>query len=427
MKIACYGFVDAGAGSVAGANHLLLRHLLQRGHTVDFFAKRNFVYPESLFDLDGFAYIGVARRGYQNLERWVSSPPLSNRTFRFLAGQLSYQAHLNVIRHKLLHRHVEEPYDIFLSLGTSPPFSVPAPNLPVVAWVQGPPMTEIEAIKRQKESIIDLCGRLTYAKLRAFYFWRDWSMKRANRLADAIICGSHWSRERIVETGVSADKVYALPYPFDLSFFESLPRKKITPPTFGWLGRIVPRKRIDLLLTAYTKVIREHPEARLNIVGHFNSFKGLKQLIETCDAPEGHISYRESILRSDVPHFLRSVTALVQPSENENFGSSVAEALAVGTPAILGPLNGTGEYAVDGCYHFDSYTPDALASAMVRCLRDQRKKPDLIARKARSTAERMFAPETVVTHLEEVLHRVKYSNASDRNFSFRPTQSKAAQ
>jgi len=413
MRIACYGFVDADAGSVAGANYLIIRHLLHRNHTIDFFAKRDFVHPESLFTYEGFTYFGVERGKYLRVEELADAIPFSSRPLQFAADQLSYNAHMRLIQRKLLKQHAKAPYDVALFLGTSVPFTIPVANLPVVAWVQGPPQTEIEAIQRHKQQINSLCGPTTYSKLRAFYLWRDWSSIRKNRRADAIICGSRWARGRILETGTPDSTVFALPYPFDLSFFQFLPRENPSPPTFGWLGRVVPRKRLDLLISAFEKVVQKYPKARLDVVGHFGQFHGFRSILDNCNIPNSRIKHRDSIPRSAVPEYLRSLTALVQPSENENFGSSVAEAMAVGTPAIVGPLNGTAEYAKGGCYHFDEYTRESLADSMIQCLEDQLNDAQGIAVKARSAAERLFDPETVVGHLERILRQTKRGVATD--------------
>src|SRR5262249_33466371 len=45
MKIACTGFLSEQAGSIAAANALLLRTLIERGVEVDFFSKPSFVDP----------------------------------------------------------------------------------------------------------------------------------------------------------------------------------------------------------------------------------------------------------------------------------------------------------------------------------------------------------------------------------------------
>ena len=59
----------------------------------------------------------------------------------------------------------------------------------------------------------------------------------------------------------------------------------------------------------------------------------------------------------EVPALLREATVLVQTSENENFGSSVAEALACGTPVVVGPSNGTADYIDEHSMIFGDYEP----------------------------------------------------------------------
>ncbi len=46
----------------------------------------------------------------------------------------------------------------------------------------------------------------------------------------------------------------------------------------------------------------------------------------------------DGVPREAVPDLIRQATAVVQVSENENFGSSIAEALACGVPVVAGAL-----------------------------------------------------------------------------------------
>jgi hypothetical protein len=48
MRIACTGFLSEQAGSMAAANALLLRTLVERGVEVDFFSKPSFVDPRPI-------------------------------------------------------------------------------------------------------------------------------------------------------------------------------------------------------------------------------------------------------------------------------------------------------------------------------------------------------------------------------------------
>ncbi len=134
----------------------------------------------------------------------------------------------------------------------------------------------------------------------------------------------------------------------------SRPNKKQTDTkVFLWLGRSEPRKRLDLLLEAYGLLLQGRQDVRLKIIGGFVWASGYKQLIDRFEYPE-YLKYQPSIDRAKVPELMAQCDMLIQPSEGENFGFSVAEALCCGLPVIVGPTNGTKD--------FISWLPDTSAS-----------------------------------------------------------------
>src|SRR5262249_20730213 len=86
-------------------------------------------------------------------------------------------------------------------------------------------------------------------------------------------------------------------------------------------------------------------------------------------------------------------------SENENFGSSVAEALACGVPVVLGPRNGTREYTGGGSRLFDRYTRESVAAAISDALRAEMTDGNSLSRRGRAAAELNFRPDAVTDHL----------------------------
>jgi glycosyltransferase involved in cell wall biosynthesis len=110
--------------------------------------------------------------------------------------------------------------------------------------------------------------------------------------------------------------------------------------------------------------------------------------------------------RSEVPNLIRQATAVVQVSESENFGSSVAEALACGVPVVVGQTNGTADYVDDQSCVFRDYSADAVANAMRIVIDRQRHDPDAVRRSARSAAELRFGAPQIVTRLMELLASV---------------------
>lgn len=396
MRIACYGLVEEQAGSVASANFLVLEELLRRGHQIDFYAKADFVHPDPLIAHPNFHYKGVLLDDKIQLRQKIS--PAFGRIINRLAEDWLYRQHVRAIGQRLRACHRERPYEAVLFLGVEPQFD--AGTAPVVSWVQGPPQTEWQSIRRLKDQITALCGQGLYWKLKAFYAYKQRKLRKRLTQADYLICGSQWSRQRIIDFGVPAERVKALPYPFDLSFFtpSSESESLSAPRTFLWLGRIDPRKRLDLLLDAFAELVEQRDDVKLKIVGRTSYASGYMELIDRFPHPD-HLTYTEHVPRVQVPDLIRQSSAVIQPSESENFGSSVAEALCCGTPVILGPTNGTGEYCDSAAFRFDAYTADSIRRAMQDCLDALASRPEKIAQEARATAERQFNVQDVASKL----------------------------
>jgi len=115
------------------------------------------------------------------------------------------------------------------------------------------------------------------------------------------------------------------------------------------------------------------------------------------------ITYTAGVPQSQIVGRLREADVLVQPSEQEEFGHAVAEALACGIPVVTGPTNGTGAYAPPGgSASFERYTPDGLARAIERALAISR---DPSARAACRTAAEAFDADRVAATVLEFIRR----------------------
>lgn len=402
MRIACYALVEQHAGSVASANYLILEELLRRGHQVDLFAKADFVrQPEGLAHQPHFHYEGVL---LEQLRKWRDRlQPMLRGGLERIVEDWIYRKHLEAIAWRVAERHRRKPYDVLLFLGVGAQFGVE--GLSTVAWLQGPPQTEWQAIHRLRHRLIELSGQMLYWKLWAFYRHRQQVARRELARCQAVICGSEWSRQHLIAFGIPAERVFALPYPFDLELFRPAPNVPPRHPgrrTFLWLGRIDPRKRLDLMLEAFALLLEKRRDVHLEIIGRFTYAPGYRRLIEDFPLPE-HLTYAPYVPRTEVPDLLRSVDVVVQPSEDENFGSTVAEALCCGKPVVIGPTNGTAEYCGAAAFRFNSYTPEALCEALLQALEALEASPTAIATVARQTAEQQFDVRRVVGRLEKVL------------------------
>jgi glycosyltransferase involved in cell wall biosynthesis len=103
---------------------------------------------------------------------------------------------------------------------------------------------------------------------------------------------------------------------------------------------------------------------------------------------------------------MSTIDVHLQPSENENFGGSAAEALACGVPTVLGPTNGTADALESAAFRFDRYEPDAVAAAMERAMDAVLGDPAGIAKRARAIAERNLAVSAVAKRAAELIRDV---------------------
>ena len=101
-----------------------------------------------------------------------------------------------------------------------------------------------------------------------------------------------------------------------------------------FLGRLHPKKGIELLLRAWAKVEPAHPGWRLSLVGPGEEryVRELQALSRSLDL--SRVSFGRAIYGAAKWDVYRAADLFVLPSLNENFGLTAAEALAAATPVI---------------------------------------------------------------------------------------------
>jgi glycosyltransferase involved in cell wall biosynthesis len=108
------------------------------------------------------------------------------------------------------------------------------------------------------------------------------------------------------------------------------PRRRVL-----FLGRIHPIKGLDMLLPAWRAVQDRYPDWELHIVGAGNDGY-VDSLRRICSETKvERIEFRGALHGSEKWRAYREAALFVLPSRSENFGMSVAEALASGVPAIV--------------------------------------------------------------------------------------------
>ncbi len=105
--------------------------------------------------------------------------------------------------------------------------------------------------------------------------------------------------------------------------------------TLLFLGRIHPKKGIDMLLRAWQAVMVRFPDWNLRIVGPDNGGYLAKMQVLAAQLRLERVVFTGVLYGEEKLRAYREASLFVLPTHSENFGMTVAEALAAGTPAIV--------------------------------------------------------------------------------------------
>ncbi|MFC5180022.1 glycosyltransferase [Actinomadura harenae] len=159
--------------------------------------------------------------------------------------------------------------------------------------------------------------------------------RASEQLGSATVAVSPTVERRLRDWGVPARRVVTIPNGLDPVAFAFDPRARervrhglgLASGDFvvGTVGRLVPTKRVDVLIDAVARV----PGAKLLVVGDGPDALRLHAM---ASAPGARVLFVGA--RQDVGAYLSAMDVFASPSEQETFGLSVLEALANGLPTI---------------------------------------------------------------------------------------------
>jgi glycosyltransferase involved in cell wall biosynthesis len=165
-----------------------------------------------------------------------------------------------------------------------------------------------------------------------------------------------------------------------------------------FLGRLHPIKRLDLLADAFAIVHRANASARLVVAGPDED--SYRARVESRFAPVSSVTrWLGEVGSDDIAALLATSRLLVQCSDSESFGMSVAEALSAGVPVVVTKSSGWSVVDTVGCGYSVAQDPAAIADGMLRVLSDPQ--PQLMRQRARDWARQMFAWEAVARGMHD--------------------------
>lgn len=161
--------------------------------------------------------------------------------------------------------------------------------------------------------------------------------------------------------------------------------------TLLWLGRVHPKKGLDLLIAAWARIEAAHPDWRLRIAGpdergHTGELRVLAARLGT-----RRVAFEGPLFGDDKLAAYREAELFVLPSLNENFAMTVAEALAAGTPVVCTRGSPWSGLDANGCGWWVDQSVDALAAALDRAMRLPSQELAAMGRRGRDWMARDFS------------------------------------
>lgn len=206
------------------------------------------------------------------------------------------------------------------------------------------------------------------------------------RRADAVLCISHEIATEAKAIGLDEKKLVLIPNGVDTDLYSPISSDQrshlrqslhLPPdaPIILYTGRLIQRKGIDILISAWPKVQAKHPTARLVLLG--GSSMSLDAVTASIEEEIRQLGPDSGILaigeQSDALPYVQSASIFIFPSRREGLSNALLEAMSVGLPCVASAIGGNVDVIEDGVSGL-LYPPESspgLSEQLIRLLDDQ--------------------------------------------------------
>ncbi|WP_372368428.1 glycosyltransferase family 4 protein [Candidatus Uabimicrobium sp. HlEnr_7] len=185
--------------------------------------------------------------------------------------------------------------------------------------------------------------------------------------SDYIFCISTLAYQSLINNGIPKEKIHLINLGADLSIFHPKKYKKSKTFSLLFVGSVIKRKGIHLLLQALSEL--QLPNIDFTIIGasdHNNILRSYDRSLYT------HIPF---LSHKDLVKYYQKADLFVLPSYLDSWGMVVTEAMACGTPVLISDNVGSKDLVIEGQNGFIVPSGDlqALKKQILYCYHNKEK------------------------------------------------------
>jgi glycosyltransferase involved in cell wall biosynthesis len=232
-----------------------------------------------------------------------------------------------------------------------------------------------------------------------YRYWRYWIQTSVKR-SDAVVVPYLVTKEELLSRfNVPESKIHVVNYGVDHRVYYSRPAIKRAARQVLYIGEVSRSKGADTVLRAFSIVKKQVGDAELLIGGK----KSRDQpMLENLAAELGlkDATFLGYIPEDDLPRYYSSATVMIFPSRC-GFGLSTLEAMACGTPVIVGAVLDAPEFLADAGLLVNPDDPKDLAQGIEKILTDPELRDELSAKaieRAKAFSWEKMAGETAYVY-----------------------------
>jgi glycosyltransferase involved in cell wall biosynthesis len=212
-----------------------------------------------------------------------------------------------------------------------------------------------------------------------FYFRR--LVPAILRESRAVIAVSEATRREVIAAyGLSPERVRAIPNGYDPAEFA--PVGPATDdggvPYVLYVGNLLPHKNLPRLIEAVARAARHSP-VRLVIAGSGTPGR-LAELRKLAEKAGSRLELMPYVSQQALPALYRGASLVAMPSLAEGFGLPALEAMACGTPVVVGKTSAIPEVVGNAGLLVDPEDTGAISGAILRLLTQDSLRKELTAR-----------------------------------------------